>query len=183
MFRMDNKTKEILNPTGKEKTAAERRQLVYKAIIEDNTITENKKLAEAAGYDMSTYGTHDYFAGFNFINRTIRQGYIDKQIGRDGKEYFYITGKEPVLCNDNFSTKVEKIPEEPQSLIDARDAFAKEIAEYEPTLEEEDSDPVYSGSLCFHTEEDENSLRINFSGKTKDEIIEIISNLNLEEIL
>lgn len=189
MFRMDNKTKEILSGSGwksKREEFADKRQKVYHAIEENNNIKQNKDLAEAAGFDMSDCLSDEYHDGAQFISRMLRAGYIEKQLGKDGEIYFYITNKEPVLYGEGKSQIKtvhidEEIKEEPESLREARENFAKELAEYEPEPREEDQ--LYSGCLSIGKPGFEGNIQIKFSNKTQAEIINIINGLELEDIL
>ena len=176
MFRMDKETKEKLERglPNKRERAKLNRQSVYEAIAEDPFISGNKELAEKVGYDMDDCHSDSYRKGMNFINRLLRGGYIEKQIGRDGKEYFYNSSKE----YDNATVTKE----EPESLKEARENFAKELADYEPLPEEPTKETFFTGCISIGQKDSESKIVIDFADKTKSEIIEIINNLNLEDI-
>lgn len=209
MFRMDNKTKEILSLSSwksKREEFANKRQKVYRAITENSNIKQNKDLAEAAGFDMSNSMSDEYHEGAQFISRMLRGGYIEKQLGKDGEIYFYVTNKEPVLYGEGKSQikvvhddeekaaellqqEIEengvpegyRLKEEPESLREARENFAKELAEYEPEPREEDQ--LYSGCLSIGKVGSKGNIQIKFSDKTQADIINIINGLELEDIL
>ncbi len=211
MFRMNKSSQEILDEgnLNKYQLAAHKRQLVYKAILDNPYIMENKQLAEAAGYDMSDWTADSYTKGSAFIQNMLRQGYIEKHLGKDGQEYFYITSKEKVDAESPTKTikneddyakarleeereaemgpegqpKQDWVNDEPESLKEARASFTKLMEECEETIYDEPcEDEEYSGCLSIGQSGSKGNIQIRFSDKTKAEIIEIINNLNLEDI-
>ena len=126
MFRMNKESEEILEggSLNKRQLAAQKRQKVYKYILEHSDVNECKQLAEAAGYDMSSPYSDEYQSGSQFISSLIRNGYIDKEVGRDGEIYFYIGGKETVEAET--PVKTSPAVEEAKNILE--DAIDKLLA-------------------------------------------------------
>lgn len=205
MFKMNKSSIEILKEgnLNKYQAAAHKRQLVYKAILEDPSITENKQLAEAAGYNMSNWMADEYTKGSAFIQNMLRQGYIEKHRGKDGQDYFYITNKEEVI-SDSAPKAIIKNEDDYLKVRVAEQKLQEQIEEYEEdhmgpegqTKEDwlseditEDSEidettKLLSGSIEVHNSDSDGvSFTIKFSRKSREEIIDIINNINTEFLL
>lgn len=205
MFKMNKSSIEILKEgnLNKYQAAAHKRQLVYKAILEDSSITENKQLAEAAGYNMSNWMADEYTKGSAFIQNMLRQGYIEKHRGKDGQDYFYITNKEEVI-SDSAPKAIIKNEDDYLKVRVAEQKFQEQLEEYEEDhmgpegQTKEDwatDDPIddfgdpeevklLSGSIEIHRAgSDEVSFTITFNEKSREEIVDIINNINTEFLL
>lgn len=205
MFKMNKSSIEILKEgnLNKYQAAAHKRQLVYKAILEDSSITENKQLAEAAGYNMSNWMADEYTKGSAFIQNMLRQGYIEKHRGKDGQDYFYITNKEEVI-SDSAPKAIIKNEDDYLKVRVAEQKLQEQIEEYEEDhmgpegqpkedwLSEdvtEDSEigettKLLSGSIEVHNSDSDGvSFTIKFNRKSREEIIDIINNINTEFLL
>lgn len=205
MFKMNKSSIEILKEgnLNKYQAAAHKRQLVYKAILEDPSITENKQLAEAAGYNMSNWMADEYTKGSAFIQNMLRQGYIEKHRGKDGQDYFYITNKEEVI-SDSAPKAIIKNEDDYLKVRVAEQKLQEQIEEYEedhmgpegqikedwttddPIDDLGDSEEIklFSGSIKIHAADSDGvTFTIEFNDKSQEEICDIIKNINTEFLL
>lgn len=165
------------------KAAREKRQKVYKYIMEHPNVTQNKEIAAGAlGFDTSDSTTREYSRGVTYISDMIRKGFIAKHLNHDGEEVFYVTGKEPIECAPVRTVEEEK----PERLYE----YAERVKEAKEFLDEKIEEHVadnttYSGCLVLTPSREDSEAEINlvFENKTKDQIVKMLYGLNLEDIL
>lgn len=188
MFRMNKETKEKLEggTLNKRQMAYAKRQLVYQCILNSNPRT-NKELAEAAGYDMSDWYSDDYAKGAAFISNLIRDGYIEKTLGKDGEIYFYIGSKESVEADAPVTTTPIESEEDEDEMM-GPEGQCKEDWEDEEIEDdfcgEDEFVKLFNGSITISDPNDpEIRLTLEFKNQTHCDIVNLMENLNMEDLI